>query len=484
MRYNYVPKGGVSTTATVKFTLCPMDFLELVKGHKLEDIYLIQADDPFILENEIVMTSKCRYLFAATYDNVFCLLDSMGYTTLEDLEESIENGTFYLIDDLKQKNSSEYWDNDTGTIYRRLKEEGYETETQIKSAYRFLEGDISLSLEAFLKCENKAKKGGFRTLRELCISKSAGFNDRNDYEDARNLGASDMHTLEAYRLVNEIMYKFDFESLSESLLMGIVVYLVSKELESREDEAFIDLGKIDYLYRYWQPERSNADFNKFKTMEEVENFLQGSRGRLLGHYSLTNRQLHFSPARIYIDGSNVAFKGTKKGEKNEGLETPDLQILKNCHDQLQNESFGPVKIILDGLVAKKILKKDTPSNKKFFDELRFDGKLETTITGEYADDTLIQKMRDDPHAYVVVNDDYAKDHHITDRDLGHIINVRFKKDALEFYGEGYENLKRWKSLLNELKSEALSLYNLKKLGNWPYTDGWFESTYYLGDCCD
>jgi hypothetical protein len=224
--------------------------------------------------------------------------------------------------------------------------------------------------------------GGFRTLRELYISKTAGFVERNDYEDARELGAPDMKTLEAYRLVDEIMYEFEFENLSESLLMGVVVYLVSKELESQKEEAFVDLRKIDHLYRHWQPERSNEHFTKFKALEEIEDFLQGPRGRLLGYYSPTNKQLHFSSARIYIDGLNVAFKGPKKGDQNEGLVIPDLQILKNCYDQLQSESFGPVKIILDGLVAKKILKEGNPRNKKLLDELRFSRKLEATITGE------------------------------------------------------------------------------------------------------
>lgn len=450
----------------------------------LEDIFVIQADDPFILKNEIVMVSKSSYLFAATYENVLCLLDPMGYTTIEDLGASIEKGTFYLINELKQENVSEYWKSDNGTIYGRLKEDGYETEAQIKRAYRFLKGDISISLEDFLKCEDKAKEGGFSTLQELYVSKKARFKDRSDYEDAKGLGAPDMDTLEAYRLVDEIMQEFDLEDLSESLLMGVVVYLVSKELENQKEEAFIDLRKIDSLYRHWQPERSDPLFNKFKTMEDVENFLQGPRGRLLGYYTPTNKQLHFRTASVYVDGSNIAFKGTKKGEKNESLQAPDLQILKNCYDLLQSESFGPVMIILDGLVAKKIRNGGTLSNKKLLDELRMENKLETTITGETADDTLIQKMRDDPHAFVVVNDDYAKDHHITKRDLGHIINVRYKKDALEFYGQGYENLRRRSDLLNKWKSESLSLYSLRKLGHWPYTKDWFDPVFYLLDCCD
>lgn len=93
-------------------------------------------------------------------------------------------------------------------------------------------------------------------------------------------------------------------------------------------------------------------------------------------------------------------------------------------------------------------------------------------------------MRDDPHAYVVVNDDYAKNHHITERDLDHIVNVRFNKDTLEFYGEGYENLRKWRSLFDKWNNEAALLFNLRKLGNWPFTEGWFESTFYPSDCCD
>lgn len=485
MNYYEVTSGGFFADAEckVEISLYPQDFLAFVKDNKISDIYVIETDDPFISERKVVKTSKCNYLFAATHGNVICFLDPMGYADIETLKKSIKNRSFYIINELKEKDHSAYWADDTGTIYRRLEERGYGTEVQIMSAYRFLEGDIHLSYGEFVKCEEKAKKGGFRTMRELCISKSAGFKDRSDYEDAKELRAPNIQTLEAYRLLDEIKHQFKYSSLSESLLTGVIAYLVAENLEKEETEAFIDLGKIDYLYRYWQPEQRNEELSKFKTEEDVENFLLSPRGRLLGYYSPANKQFQFSLARIYVDGSNVAFKGRRKGDNNKGLEIPDVQVLSNCYDQVLSESFGPVKIIVDGLVAKHILNEGTESNKKIYNELRFSGKLEATITGETADDTLIRKMRDDPHAYVVVNDDYAKDHHVTDRDLEHIINVRFSDDSFELYSQGYENLTKWKDLLTNWKERRATLFHIKKLGVWPYTEGRFDSVFYQGGCC-
>ena len=179
----------------------------------------------------------------------------------------------------------------------------------------------------------------------------------------------------------------------------------------------------------------------------------------------------------------MSFKGAKSGDGSRGLKYPDIQVLKGCYNQLQNESFGPVKIIIDGNVAKHILNEDTKNNVNTFKELNQSGKLEATLMGETADDALIRKIKDDPQAYVVVNDDYSKDHNLTGRDLEHIINVSFLKDKPQFYGTGYENLKKMKGLFSKWKGRGVSLFHLRKLGMWPYGEGCFDPFYVSDGCC-
>ena len=477
-------KGGLDTAAKVEISLYPQDFLKFVKDHNLTDIYVVDKDDPFVVGKNIVMKSKCGYFFAATYDNAICFLDPMGYSDLESLDESIENNSFYAINQIKDEDHSEYWSNDTGKIYRWLSEAGYDEEAKIKRAYRFLEGNIDiLTYDEFEKCEGKAKEGGFRTLSELCVSKDAGFKDKMDYDEAKELKAPDAQSLEAHRLLEEIQLELDYDNISESLLAGVIIHLATESGGTEEGEVFIDLNRIYHLYRHWQPEKPRDEFNRFKKEEDVEAFLQSSKGRLLGYHSPSNKQYQYSLARIYVDGANVAFKGAKRGDGSMGLKYPDIQVLKGCYDQLQNESFGPVKIIIDGKVARHILNEDTENNVNTYKELNRSGKLEATLMGETADDALIRKIRDDPHAYIVVNDDYSKDHNLTGRDLEHLINISFLENKLQFYGTGYENLKKRRDLFSKWKGCGTTLFNLRKLGMWPYGEGWFDPFYDSSSCC-
>ena len=484
MNYYLVEKGGLNTVANVELSLFPDDFLKFIKDHGIKDIYLVEKDDPFVVGKNIVRKSRCNYFFAATHDNVICFLDAMGFSNLQSLEESIENGSFHAINRIKEKDNSEYWKDDTGTIYEELSKEGYDDDTKIRNAYRFLEEYIDvMTYDEFLKCEARAKEGSFRTLRELCISKHAGFRDGNDYEEARKLKAPDLQSLEAHRLLEEIQEELDYDNISESLVAGVIVNLATDNGRNVGDEIFIDLDKIYHLYRYWQPVKPMEELNRFKNEEDVEAFLQSSKGRLLGYYSPSNKQYQFSLVSIYIDGANVAFKGVKKGNKSKGLVTPDINLLSSCYDQFHYESFGPVKIIFDGLVAKHIEKEIVGNNREVFNELRNSRKLELTIMGETADDALIQKIRNDPHAFIVTNDDYSKDHHLTERDREHIINIRFLENKLEFYGLGFETLKKRRDLFSKWKGYGLLLFNLKKLGAWPYEEGTFDPFYVSGKCC-
>jgi hypothetical protein len=484
VNYYQVRKGGLNTAANVEVSLYPEDFLKFIKNHGLTDIYLVEKDDPFVVRKDIVKKSRCNYFFAATHDNVICFLDAMGFSNLESLEESIQNRSFYAIQRIKDTDNSDYWKEDTGTIYEDLSEKGYNDDTKIRNAYRFLEENIDImTYDEFLQCEARAKDGSFRTLHEICISKQAGFRDRYDYEEARELMAPDIQSLDAHRLLEEIQDELDYDNMSESLIAGVIVHLATENEKNVEGETFIDLTKIYNLYRHWQPEKPREELNRFKKEEDIDTFLQSSKGRLLGYYSPSNRQYQFSFARIYIDGANVAFKGAKRGDGSKGLNRPDISVLTSCYDKIQNESFGPVKIIFDGLVAKHILNEDAGSNRKLFDELKKARKLELTIMGETADDVLIQKMRDDPHAYIVVNDDYSKDHHLTERDLEQVINIRFIENMVEFYGIGFEKLKKRSSLFTKLNGCGPLLFNLKKLGVWSYEKSTFRSPDVSGRCC-
>ena len=298
-----VRKGGLDTAAKVVISLYPQDFLKFVKDHSLTDVYMVDKDDPFVVGKNIVMKSKCGYFFAATCDNVICFLDPMGYRDLESLDESLENNSFYAINEIKNENHSEYWSNDTGTIYRRLSGNGYDDEAKIKRAYRFLEGNIGiLTYDEFVKCEGKAKEGGFRTLSELCVSRAAGFKNKADYDDAKELKAPDAQSLEAHRLLEEIQLELDYDSISESLLAGVIMHLATEKRGIGKGEVFIDLNKIYYLYRYWQPEKHMDELNRFKKEEEVEAFLQSSKGRLLGYYSPSQRKAirFFSTFQAYF----------------------------------------------------------------------------------------------------------------------------------------------------------------------------------------
>lgn len=77
-----------------------------MKDHSLTDVYMVDKDDPFVVGKNIVMKSRCSYFFAATCDNVICFLDPMGYRDLKSLDESLENNSFYAVNEIKDENHS------------------------------------------------------------------------------------------------------------------------------------------------------------------------------------------------------------------------------------------------------------------------------------------------------------------------------------------------------------------------------------------
>ena len=88
-----------------------------------------------------------------------------------------------------------------------------------------------------------------------------------------------------------------------------------------------------------------------------------------------------------------------------------------------------------------------------------------------------------PQDYAVVNDNYSKDHHMTKRNLEHVINIRFLENKLEFYGIGNENLKKRRKFLSKWKGCGTSLFHIRTVGQWPFGEDRFDPFYDSGGCC-
>ena len=93
-----------------------------------------------------------------------------------------------------------------------------------------------------MKCESKVKEGGFRTLSELCVSRAAGFNNKANYDDAKELKAPDAQPLETHHLLEEVQLELEYDSVSESLLADVIMHLTTKKRGIGKDEVFIDLN--------------------------------------------------------------------------------------------------------------------------------------------------------------------------------------------------------------------------------------------------
>lgn len=478
-----VTNGGFDTSAQVTFVLEPEDFVNLVKNSKIDDIFLLDPRDPYLSKLNFPKRKECRIYWAVVKECVVCVTDPMGFRTIDKLRESINDESYYTIESLKLKSSDNLWDDEIGQIYESLLEMGYDTSKKIEDAFHFYEGHIWKNYTEFVKCKEQARKGKFRTFHELCTAKSGGFLDLFELEEARQIKASDKQTLEAYRLLIDLKQQFDLENLSESLVTGVVITLASRDSKLSPEGSFLSLDKIYYEYRRLIPEHSSKEFEKFTNESEIEEFLKSSKAGAFGHYNSPNKEFQYSKARIYIDGSNISFKGVKKGEKRKSLEIPDLTILENCYLEFQKRKLGGVKIYMDGNVSRKILKKNELNNRNILVKLQRERVLESSLTNEEADERLLQKMRDDPFAYIVVNDDYAKDHHLTGRDLERIINVKFGNEGFEFYGLGYESLQNLEIITSRVAKDAKTLFYIRKLGEWYYSESWMEGQLQFGECC-
>lgn len=483
MEYLNVENTGFNTTAKVEFPLYPQDFIKFVKHSDVDLIFVMSPENTFIKNRELAKKSMRFPYFTATNGTVVCFMYSMGYSDLESLEQSIENGSFYAINRLKERFHEGIWEQETGIIYETLTSLGYCDGEEIEEASYFLGGHMNVKRERFVECREAAKKGKFTTLKELCIAKTGEFGEIHDLKDAEIYKAPNGQALEAVRTLENISMALNLSDLSESLIAGVVVSAAAKALEQHTEPVFIDVHEIMSLYDYWFPHQPCDGFGKKRNEKEIVEFLESSRGNSLGHYDRSNHQLQFSSARIYLDGANIMFKGAYRGERRESLEAPDMSVLKSCYEKLSKEGLGIVKIIMDGLAARRIYKDDQSANNNILSELKRFGVLETTIKGEKADDVLLQKLRDDPFAYVVSNDSYVKDHSLTERDEKHLIRIEFGEGTLEFVGTGYELLKNWKTIFSELKGKSQLLYHTRELGVWPYTDGRFEMTYNPEKCC-
>lgn len=480
--FDVVPEGFLIRACPV-VRLYYDSFLEFVRENNIDEIFRVDSEDQNLVEKGVNSSVRSGYFFCAIHPNGIFLTDPMGFTDLESLEESIESGAFTIINQLKGESDDNFWSYEVGRIYISLKERGYKSGKDIREAYEFLEGNMVLDYDQYLKCSKKAKEGQFRYYRELCIAKEAGFNDSWDFDDAERYKTPNIRTLEALRTLKEIKKKFGHEDLSQSLVVGVIISLTALEKVKTKTPTFIDLDRISYLFEYWSPDVPYEGFGVIKTEEDIIHFLESSKGRSVGHYDLSNHQFQFSKARIYIDGANVAFKGLYKGENRQSLKAPDMEVLKDCYRRLSKEGIGKVKIYMDGLVVKKINQKGPPKNRDILKELRNLGIMETSIKGEKADEPLLQKLRDDPFAYVVANDSYVDDYHLTERDIEHLIQVKFSENELEFHGPGYQNLKNWNEMFSGWEDKASSLFHVKKLGFWPYSRDFYKYSIMNRGCC-
>lgn len=478
--FDVVPEGFFIKNCPV-MQLYYDSFLDLVKKNNINEIYRVNSEDPNLLEKGIKISIGSGYFYCVSQPNGIFLTDPMGFPDLETLNESIENGAFTTINRLKGESRDNYWSYEVGRIYVSLKERGYKSGKDIHEAYEFLEGNMVIDYDQYLACIKKAKEGQFRYYRELCVAKEAGFND--SYDDAERYKTPNIQSLEALRTLKEIKMKFGYEDLSQSLVAGVIVSLAAQEKVKTKAPTFIDLDRISYLFEYWSPDEPYEGFGVIKTEGDIIHFLESSKGRSIGHYDLSNHQFQFSKARVYIDGANIAFKGLYKGENRQSLKVPDMGVLKDCYQRLLKESIGKIKIYMDGLVVKKINQNGPPKNREILIELRNLGILETSIKGEKADEPLLQKLRDDPFAYVVANDSYVDDYHLTERDIEHLIQVKFSENEFELHGSGYDGLKNWNELYAKLESKSNSLYHIKRLGIWPYSSESYNYMLFNRGCC-
>lgn len=480
--YDSIPKGFFVNSCTVTI-LYLESFVALVRDNKINSVFRVDADASYLVDRKISERTESGYFFCVSYNNNIYLMDPMGFLDLETLEEAKTSNSLSTISRLKHFINDGIWADDIGTIYALLNDRGYKTGDQILDAYQFFEGNFNLDYDKYLLCKKKATNAGFTSYKELCIAKEGGFVNDDDLFEAERYKAPDKKSLEAIRILLKVKRAFNFENLSESLVACVIVHLAIEKDGSEELTTPIDLPDIWYRYNHWFPEIKCDEFEKMKDQRELTHFLESPRGRALGQIDFLNQRFQFSIVRIYIDGANIAHKGRKRGETNKNLPFPSMSVLLRCYEQLKSENIGPVYIYLDDLKAKKINEFGTAGDKAVFEKLYKQKILLTTLAVETADDRILQKLKDDPFAYIVSNDDYSKDHSLTEKELNRVINVDYQSEKFRFYGKGYESSKAHASLFAMLKDNLWTLYHAKELGYWPFTEEWYKSRHSVQGCC-
>lgn len=474
MEYYEVEAGGFSGSGAIVAPLYPQEFLRFVKDGKIDRIFILSGNDPFLKGRQIGETSKGSRYFVATDGKATCFLDSRGFESLAIWEESIENGAYYSINRLKEVATESFWREQTGTIYQILAAKGYKSGDEIEEAFSFFEGRTVFNRDEFLALKKSAENGKFRTFKSLCIAKSARFKELADLEDAEQHKTPNMVSLQALRIMEEIQWKFKLRDLSEGLVSAIIFCIAAEKQATADVPVYVDLKDIAQFYYACEPKQPYEGFGGFRSEKDIVEFLLSERTHSFGHFDYSNSQFQVSWARIYVDGANIAHKGTYSGEKRDSLEKPDMELLRKCYFRLKDENLGAVKIYVDGLTGKYLMKNGTARDKEIIHELMKLQAIEFSVTGEQADNTLLQKLRDDPFAYVVANDGFATPHHLTERDRQHLVVVEFDEADLGFGGIGYDSLVNKKEMGFEPRITKEILKHAREFGTWPYTDSWFE----------
>jgi hypothetical protein len=494
LKYHMVRSDDTFLSSEIKITMEIGAFTKYIRDNGIENVFVSKFSGEFVKLKDKSPSFNDSIIFFTFDCNKIMMLwtDSLGFSSIEDYEESIKNQIFTMIIYFKQQYPDlEQWQDSIGTIYEHLRLVGYKESDDVKDSVEFFQGYLFSYLE-YKKVRDYGKDHCFNNITEMINSQRGGFENCEDYNEAEYLKAPNIQTLRSMRLTMEIEHNFHFVDYTSSLLFAVMLKIRRRLKDPEKGELKSKLLDIRRELFMHMPRNQYKGFRNIETDQDLENILESEFGfSTIGSYSKQYKEFNFFLFKIYIDGSNIIHNGQREGGKTANLKYPKISYLEDCIRCLGEEEIKVTGVYLD-YSKNESLKYTYPEQFQEYQNLKRSLKnkkvrVTETVDGETADDRLISKLKDDETCYVISNDTY-RDYDLSKSDKRRVINFeRSEGGKYRFFARNDKKEEIELKKLFEVNEDKFDKYervtSLKSIGTWPYPDkcDYFEILTFLGE---
>ena len=273
LKYHMVRSDDTFLSSEIKIMMEIGAFTKYIRDNSIENVFVSEFSGEFVKLKDKSPSFNDSIIFFAFDCNKIMMLwtDSLGFSSIEDYEESIKNQIFTMIIYFKQQYPDlEQWQDSIGTIYEHLRLVGYKESDDVKDSVEFFQGYLFSYLE-YKKVRDYGKDHCFNNITEMINSQRGGFENCEDYNEAEYLKTPNIQTLRSMRLTMELEHNFHFVDYTSSLLFAVMLKIRRRLKDPEKGELKSKLSDIRRVINF---ERSEGGKYRFfarnDKKEEIE----------------------------------------------------------------------------------------------------------------------------------------------------------------------------------------------------------------------